>query len=104
MIAPYHPGRSKPATIIPRLPFVGARYERNWPTRSPAPVEGLPVRVTILDNATTYFGCPGVLVHMPWDFPWPAPLWRATDEVRLNLEDFLRQYHPIENVIALKKR
>ena len=85
-----------------RLPFVGARYERNWPTAAPAPVEGLPVRVTILKNRTTYFGEPGVLVSMPWEFPWPQPAWRETDEVRLNLDQFLNQYHPIDNVVALR--
>jgi hypothetical protein len=87
-----------------RLPFIGARYERNWPTRSPARIEGLPVRVTILNNRTQYFGCPGVLVLMPWDFPWPAPEWRTTDEVRFNLEQFVEQFHPIENIVALMCR
>jgi len=85
----------------PRLPFIGARYERNWPTRWPARIEGLPVRVTVLDNRTTYFGCPGVLVHMPWDVSWPEPSWRKSDKVKLNLEQFLEQYHPIENVVTL---
>lgn len=85
-----------------RLPFVGARYERNWPTRWPALVEGLPVRVTILDTRISYFGEPGVLVLMPWDFPYPQPAWRTTDEVRINLDQFLHQYHPIENVVAIR--
>lgn len=88
-----------------RLPFIGARYERNWPTKWPAPVEGLPVRVTILNNAAPlYFGCePCVLVLMPWDFPWPEPEWRTTDKVRLPLDRFLSEYHPIENVVALRE-
>jgi hypothetical protein len=84
-----------------RLPFVGARYERNCPTRYPAPIEGLPVRVTVLDNRASHFGCHGVLVSMPWDFPWKPPEWRTTDEVKLNLEQFLEQYHAIDNVVML---
>lgn len=80
-----------------RLPFIGARYERNSVSR-----DGFPVRVTILDNRITYFGCPGVLVSMPWNFPRPAPAWRTTDDVRFNLEQFLELYHPIENVVALR--
>jgi hypothetical protein len=80
-----------------RLPFVGARYERNWPT-----FDRLPVRVTVLNNSTTYFGCPGVSVSMPWNFPKPAPAWRTTDEVKFNLEQFLEWFHPIENVINFR--
>ena len=92
----------KEATV--RKPFVGAKYERNWPTKFPAQVEGLPVRVTILNNSTApWLGSePCVLVLMPWDFPWPAPEWRTSDEVRLPLEQFLSDYHPIDNVIRLQ--
>jgi hypothetical protein len=84
-----------------RKPFIGARYERNWPTKYPAPIEGLPVRVTVLNNAAMYFGCPAVLVLMPWEFPWPRPKWRVTDEVKFSLEQFFQEYHPIENVVRL---
>ena len=80
-----------------RLPFIGARYERNEPT-----IKGLSVRVTVLNNRTTYFGCPGILVLMPWDYPWPEPEWRTTDEVKFNLEQFLQEYHPIDNVVTLR--
>lgn len=87
-----------------KVPFIGSRYERNWPTQSPAPIEGLPVRVTVLDNRATYFGNPGVLVLMPWDFPFPQPKWRTTDEVKFDLKRFLSEYHPIENVVTFVNR
>lgn len=101
------------ASKMMRAPFIGARYERNWPTGWLGPdqrmpwydgPEGLPVRVTVLNNRATYFGCPGVLVSMPWDFPFPQPKWRTTDEVTFDLERFLSEYHPIENVVTLANR
>ena len=85
-----------------RLPFLGSRYERNWPTRWPAAHVGLPVRVTVLRTNVTYFAEPGILVSMPWDYPGPPPDWRTTDEVKFNMEQFLENFHPIDNVVALR--
>lgn len=95
--------QSPPVAAPVRRPFIGARYERNSVCRDPFTheVTGPAPRVTILDNDTTYFGLPGLLVLMPWNFPdKPRPSW-STDQVKFNLEDFLRNWHPIENVMPL---
>lgn len=87
-------------------PFIGAVYERNTPLINVLTFEviGPPPRVTILKNDVTYFGCPGLLVLMPWPLASKAPpKWRTTDEVRFNLEEFLGQYHPINNVVPIRR-
>jgi hypothetical protein len=85
-----------------RKPFIGARYERNLPQIDiwTGQVLGPPPKVTILLNDITYFGQPGVLVHMPWPSDSKPPAWRKTDEVAFSLEEFVKTWHPIDNVTA----
>lgn len=90
-----------------RLPFIGSRYERNWPTGwigpdQPMPwydgPEGLPVRVTVLDNRATYFFDPGIIF---WIHPLTGESSEGT-EGKMDVVRFLKSYHPIENVVRLK--
>lgn len=90
-----------------RKPFTGATYERDRPSIDPFTkvVVGPPPRVTVLSCDVTYFGCPGILVSMPWPSTSGAPpVWRVTDEVKFNLEDFVRQFHPVDNVVQFGSR
>ncbi len=82
-------------------------YERNLPFQRPFSNEVKPPPRVIVRNldGVTYFGCPGVLVLMLWNPVWgPTPAdWREPHEVRFNLEQFLEQYHAVDNVVALKR-
>jgi hypothetical protein len=93
--------RAKNNNKTVRKPFVGALYERNRPLTDPfsGDVWGPPPRVTILSTDVTYFGCPGVLVFLAWTDRQGVHQER---EVRHNLEQFLEQYHPVENIVGLK--
>lgn len=90
-----------------RKPFIGAVYERKRPVIDPwtKEVKAAAPRVEVISCDVTYFDCPGVLVSMLWreDFG-PPPLWRTSDNVKFNLEDFLSQFRPINNVVYFRSR
>jgi len=52
------------------------------------------VRVTVLNNAAVYFGCPAVLVSMPWEFPWPRPIWRKPMKSAFTLSNLRKNITP----------
>ncbi len=69
-----------------RRPFIGAIYQRRWPSKS-----GDPVRVKVLANEVRFMGVPHVKAATTW----------GNGIAHYDLEAFYRDFHAIENVVPM---